>query len=87
MTENTNVLVVGATGNQGGAVVDHLLASDHDFDVRGLTRDASSDAAQALEERDVTMQEGDLNDPSSRSRTSGRRGTTHRSNRGGTSPT
>jgi uncharacterized protein YbjT (DUF2867 family) len=65
MTEITNVLVVGATGNQGGAVVDHLLASDQDFDVRGLTRDASSDAARALEERGVTMQEGDLNDPES----------------------
>ena len=64
MTENdTGVLVVGATGNQGGAVVDHLLASEASFDVRGLTRDASSDAARALAERGVTMVEGDLDDP------------------------
>lgn len=63
MTEITNAPVVGATGNQDGAVINHLLASGHAFDVRGLTRDASSDAAQTLEERDVTMIEGDLNDP------------------------
>jgi uncharacterized protein YbjT (DUF2867 family) len=64
MTE-TRVLVTGATGNQGGAVVDHLLAHGASFDVRGLTRDADSDAAQALAERGVTVQEGDLGDPES----------------------
>ncbi|PSQ07882.1 NmrA/HSCARG family protein [Halobacteriales archaeon QS_6_71_20] len=58
-----SVLVVGATGNQGGAVVDHLLASERDFDVHGLTRDASSDAARKLADRGVTTVEGDLNDP------------------------
>lgn len=61
--EPTRVLVTGATGNQGGAVVDHLLASDAAFDVRGLTRDASDETAQALEDRGVTMVEGDLDDP------------------------
>ncbi|WP_254763675.1 NmrA/HSCARG family protein [Natrinema marinum] len=60
-----SVLVTGATGNQGGAVVDHLLASDTDFDVYGLTRDASSDRAQELTERGVTMVEGNLNDKES----------------------
>jgi len=63
--EATQVLVVGATGNQGGAVVDHLLDSEAAFDVSGLTRDATSDAAEALEARGVTMVEGDLNDPDS----------------------
>jgi len=64
MTESdTSVLVVGATGNQGGAVVDHLLASEDAFDVRGLTRDASTDAARELSDRGVTMVEGDLDDP------------------------
>ena len=61
----TSVLVTGATGNQGGAVIDHLLASDADFEVLGLTRDASSDAAEALAERGVEMVEGDLDDPDS----------------------
>jgi len=63
--EATQVLVVGATGNQGGAVVDHLLDSEAAFDVSGLTRDATSDAAEGLEARGVTMVEGDLNDPDS----------------------
>ncbi|WP_339103988.1 NmrA/HSCARG family protein [Haloterrigena salinisoli] len=61
----TSVLVTGATGNQGGSVVDHLLASETDFDVYGLTRDASSDAAEELADRGVTMVEGDLNDKDS----------------------
>jgi uncharacterized protein YbjT (DUF2867 family) len=65
MTPTTSVLVVGATGNQGGAVVDHLLGSDHDFDVRGFTRNVESDAARALSERGVEMVEGNLYDPES----------------------
>ena len=60
----TTVLVTGATGNQGGAVVEHLLASG-EVDVNGLTRDATSETAQTLSDRGVTMVEGDLNDPDS----------------------
>ena len=63
MTGETRVLVTGATGNQGGAVVDSLLASATSFDVRGLTRDPDGETARALAERGVTMVEGDLNDP------------------------
>ena len=61
----TSVLVTGATGNQGGSVVDHLLESDAEFDVYGLTRDASSEAAQELSDRGVTMVEGDLDEKES----------------------
>ena len=61
----TTVLVTGATGNQGGAVVDHLLASEEPFEVLGLTRDASGEVAEALADRGVRMVEGDLNDPDS----------------------
>ncbi len=61
----TSVLVTGATGNQGGSVVEHLLASDTEFDVYGLTRDASGDRAQELSEQGVSMVEGDLNDKDS----------------------
>ncbi len=60
-----SVLVTGATGNQGGAVVDHLLASETEFDVYGLTRDSSSEVAQGLADRGVTMVEGDLNEKAS----------------------
>lgn len=61
-----DVLVVGATGNQGGAVVDGLLAADDEqFTVHGLTRDATSEKAQALVDRGVTVVEGDLNETES----------------------
>lgn len=63
---STRVLVVGATGNQGGAVVDGLLAAnDEQFSVYGLTRDATSEKAQSLADRGVTVVEGDLNDTES----------------------
>lgn len=58
--ETRRVLVVGATGNQGGAVVDALLEMDKPYDIRGLTRDAESAAARELSERGVEMVEGDL---------------------------
>ncbi len=61
----TTVLVTGATGNQGGAVVEHLLASDAEFEVLGLTRDASGETAESLADRGVRMVEGNLNDPDS----------------------
>jgi uncharacterized protein YbjT (DUF2867 family) len=60
----TSVLVTGATGNQGGSVIDHLLASDTEFELSGLTRDAESEAATALADRGVRVVEGDLNDQS-----------------------
>ena len=55
------ILVTGATGTQGGAVVDHLLA-DGEWEIHGLTRDASSERAQALDARGVTVVEGELTD-------------------------
>jgi len=57
-----NILVTGATGTQGGAVVDHLLADSGQWEIHGLTRDATSDGAEALEARGVTVVEGDMTD-------------------------
>lgn len=60
----THVLVTGATGTQGGSVVDALLSGDHgDWSIRALTRDASSDRARALADRGVEVVAGDLTDP------------------------
>lgn len=58
-----SVLVAGATGNQGGAVADHLF--ERGVSVHALTRSPASDAALALEERGATVVEGDMNDPES----------------------
>lgn len=59
------VLVVGATGNQGNAVIDQLLESKHEYDVLALTRDASTDHARSTGAKGDTVElvEGDLDDP------------------------
>lgn len=57
------ILVVGATGQQGGAVVDALLASG--FSLRGLTRDPAGARSRALAQRGAEMVRGDLGDPES----------------------
>ena len=55
------ILVIGATGNQGGGLVGHLLASK-DWHVRGLTRSPQSEKAQALAARGVEVVAGDMDD-------------------------
>jgi uncharacterized protein YbjT (DUF2867 family) len=55
------VLVTGATGKQGGAVVDHLLSGDHgEFEVHALTRHPERSAAHELAERGAVVVQGDL---------------------------
>lgn len=54
------VLVTGATGKQGGAVVRALLQAGRP--VRAMTRDPSSSAAQALVAQGVDVVRGDFND-------------------------
>ena len=55
------VLVAGATGQQGGAVADRLLSGNHgDFEVHALSRSPESDACQLLAEQGATIVEGDL---------------------------
>lgn len=54
------LLVTGATGHQGGAVIDALLASSSNFQILALTRDKSSPKAQSLASKpNVTVVEGD----------------------------
>ena len=57
------VLVTGATGKQGGAVVEALLTRGHQ--VRALTRNSASPAASRLREQGVEIAVGDFNDPDS----------------------
>jgi uncharacterized protein YbjT (DUF2867 family) len=53
------ILVTGATGRQGGAVAEHLLADG--WRVRGLTRTPNQPRARELEGQGVEMFQGDLN--------------------------
>jgi len=63
MTEQKTILVFGATGKQGGAVLRHLLASA--FKLRALTRKPEGEAAQALAAQGVEVIQGDLDDSGS----------------------
>jgi uncharacterized protein YbjT (DUF2867 family) len=57
------VLVTGATGRQGGAVVRHMLPKG--WKLRALTRDPGSHAARALTQEGVEVVQGDLEDAAS----------------------
>jgi len=61
------ILVVGATGQQGGAVAEQLLSWDGEptFSVDALTRNPAGDAARRLADVGATVVEGDLLDPGS----------------------
>jgi len=57
------ILVTGATGRQGGAVLRHLL--ERGLLVRALTRNPDGRAALALAARGVEIAAGDMDDRSS----------------------
>src|SRR5213080_1312199 len=63
MAQSKLVLVTGATGKQGGSVVEALLTRGHQ--VRALTRNAASPAANRLREQGVGIAVGDFTDPDS----------------------
>jgi uncharacterized protein YbjT (DUF2867 family) len=60
MSQPKLVLVTGATGKQGGAVVEALLIRGHQ--VRALTRNSASSAANRLREQGVEIAVGDFTD-------------------------
>ena len=63
--ENTNktLLVTGATGRQGGAMICHMLGKG--WTLRALTRSPNTRAAQELTRQGVEVAQGDLEDPAS----------------------
>ena len=57
------VTVFGATGTQGGAVIDALLReSNSPYKIRAVTRDPASTPSKALVERGVEVVAADLGD-------------------------
>ena len=67
-SEKKIVVVFGATGNQGGSVINALLSDPktaHEFKIRGITRDPTKANAKALEARGVECVAGDVNDKES----------------------
>ena len=63
VNEDRTVLVTGATGRQGGAVVRHMLPKG--WKLRALTRNTSNHAAQELASKGIELMQGDLEDPAS----------------------
>lgn len=61
--EDRTIVVVGATGRQGGAVARELLARG--YRVRALTRSPDSSAARDLASSGADLIQGDLNEPAS----------------------
>ena len=61
--ESRTILITGATGKQGGALVRHLVGKG--FHLKAMTRNPASDAAKALAARGVELVAGDLNDAAS----------------------
>lgn len=63
------IVVTGATGAQGGAVIDTLLSNSpplaFPIHIRGTTRYPSSPSSQALISRGIEMIEADFSDPRS----------------------
>ncbi|GAA6047224.1 hypothetical protein JCM3770_006959 [Rhodotorula araucariae] len=59
------VLVVGATGQQGSAVVRALQALPNPPKIRALSRNPSSPAAQKLKDQGIEVVKGDLSDAAS----------------------
>lgn len=58
------LLITGATGHQGGAVIDALLAQKSDFTILAVTRDAQSASAKRLANKSpaIKLVQGNLDD-------------------------
>jgi len=59
------ILVCGATGKQGGALINQLIRENADFEILALTRDEKSPSAQHLVQKspNIKLIQGDLADP------------------------
>ncbi len=63
MSKKLSVLIMGATGNQGGAVARNLLPRGHR--IRTITRNVDSAKARQLKDKGVEVVKGDFSDPGS----------------------
>lgn len=58
------ILVTGATGKQGGALIKSLVSKKADFQILAVTRNTESASAQRLQKNtNVRLVQGDLDRP------------------------
>jgi uncharacterized protein YbjT (DUF2867 family) len=63
MENKKTIVVVGATGAQGGGLVRAILNDpDHEFNVRAVTRDVKGDKAKELAKLGAEVVDGDIDD-------------------------
>src|SRR4051812_10101242 len=66
MSTKKIIVVMGATGGQGGGLARAIAADTHgEFAARAVTRNAASPKAKALSEQGVEVVAGDADDPGS----------------------
>lgn len=60
------ILVTGATGKQGGALINNLIEKNAPFKILALTRNTQSASAQKLAKssKNITLVQGNLDNPS-----------------------
>ena len=56
------LVVIGATGSQGRAVIDYFQSQEPSWLIRGLTRNPASDTAVKIAKSGVDIVKADLND-------------------------
>lgn len=59
--DKKNVVICGATGSQGGAVLRHAFKRSN-WDISAFSRNPDSEQAKALKEKGVTIKKADLED-------------------------
>jgi uncharacterized protein YbjT (DUF2867 family) len=62
MTEKQLIVVCGATGRQGGAVVKALLSNGNKFRIRGVSRNIDTEKATTLKSRGVELVKARMED-------------------------
>ncbi|KAF9240135.1 hypothetical protein DTO013E5_8297 [Penicillium roqueforti] len=65
LTAMTTILVTGATGKQGGSVINNLLEKSAPFKILAVTRDVNSASSKKLAQKSssITLIQGNLDDP------------------------
>lgn len=60
-----SLLILGATGKQGGAVIQALLQANAEFEILAVTRDPQSSSAQNLQRKSpkIKLVTGNLDQP------------------------
>jgi len=62
--EGRTVVVIGATGTQGGAVINRLIEADG-WQIRAVSRDGTGEKARVLTNRGVEVRQADMDDSAS----------------------